>query len=69
MLPGAPADGTSIEQLDLDDGVWVSLAVRGGQAVHVHGSTVLAADDEVVLLVDPESTTDREPLFASAAGR
>jgi NhaP-type Na+/H+ and K+/H+ antiporter len=48
-------------------GVWVSLVIRHGEPVDVRGSTVLAAGDEVVVLVDPDEPTDPEPLFTRPA--
>lgn len=64
---GAPADGTAIDELGLDEGAWVSLVIRHGEPLHVRGSTVLAAGDEIVLLIDPEETTDLEPIFSTPA--
>lgn len=53
VLAGSAADGTSLEDLDMGENAWVSLVSRGGQLVQVRGDTVLAAGDEVLLLVEP----------------
>lgn len=62
VAPGATADGQAIEDLGLAEGIWVSFVLRQGQPLQVHASTVLAAGDEVLLLVDPEEA-DPEGLF------
>jgi hypothetical protein len=36
---------------------------RGGAFVPVHGETILRAGDEVLLLADPHTGTDPQPLF------
>ncbi len=52
---GAPADGRRIDDLrDLPDQAWISLAVRNAALLAIRGSTVLRADDEVVVLAPPE---------------
>ncbi|MEA5455142.1 cation:proton antiporter [Sinomonas sp. JGH33] len=63
IAPGATADGQAIQDLGLGEGVWISFVLRRGQPVHVRSSTILAAGDEVLLLVDPEEATDPQALF------
>jgi potassium/hydrogen antiporter len=58
MAAGSPADGCSIEDLELGDGAWISMINRGGALVSVRGDSVLQAGDELPLLTDPDSETD-----------
>lgn len=55
---GAPADGCAVTDLDLGEHAWVSLAIRDGRLLRVSGSTHLRAGDEVLLLTDPNETSD-----------
>ncbi|MEU0112588.1 cation:proton antiporter [Streptomyces bobili] len=47
---GSAADGSSVDGLDIDEDTWISVVVREGNLVPVHGSTRLRAGDEVLLL-------------------
>jgi cell volume regulation protein A len=60
---GAAADGSTIADLALGEDTWISMINRNGALVPVHGTTVLRAGDEVLLLADPYADTDPEPLF------
>jgi cell volume regulation protein A len=52
---GSPADGSTIRELSENVGdLWVSIVVRDAQLVTVRDTTQLAADDDVVILADPE---------------
>lgn len=52
---GAPADGRRIDDLhDLPEQAWISLAVRNAALLAIRGSTVLRADDQVVVLAPAE---------------
>jgi len=64
VAPGSPADGTAVKDLDLGEDMWISLVNRAGELVPVNGATVLHAGDEVLLMVDP-NTTHRYDLFTS----
>ncbi len=64
VAPGSPADGTAVKDLDLGEDMWISLVNRAGELVPVNGATVLRAGDEVLLMVDP-NTTHRYDLFTS----
>lgn len=66
VVPGSPADGCSLADLDLGEDAWISMLSRGGALVPVRGSTVLRAGDEVLLLADPHGDTDLQPLFTVA---
>ncbi|HET9654934.1 MAG TPA: cation:proton antiporter [Kineosporiaceae bacterium] len=67
VLGGSAADGTCLEELDMGENAWVSLVSRGGQLVQVRGDTVLAAGDEVLLLVEPPDADTVARLFTRPA--
>lgn len=50
----APAVGRSVRDVHRDYNVWVSFVVRDGQPLRVHPETVLRAEDEVVVLAEPD---------------
>ena len=60
VAPGAPADGTAIADLELDEDTWISMVSRDGALVPVRGRTVLRAGDEVLVLVDPDADLDAD---------
>jgi cell volume regulation protein A len=61
----SPADGQSIDALDLGEGVWVSVVSRGGAMLPITGDTVLRHGDEVLALVDAESGADPSAQFTA----
>ena len=62
MAPGSAADGTPIADLPCGENAWVSLVIRDGILLTgVTGDTILAANDDVLILADPE---ENEPLSA-----
>jgi potassium/hydrogen antiporter len=63
VAAGTPADGCTIADLALGDDTWISMINRNGALVPVRGDTVLQAGDEVLLLADPDTGTDPQPLF------
>jgi cell volume regulation protein A len=66
--PGSPADSSTIADLPISsDDVWVSFVVRGGELVPVSGATVLQANDDVVVLADPERREGLAELFRAPA--
>jgi cell volume regulation protein A len=65
IIAGSPADGSTIGDLALDEDTWISMINRGGVLVPVRGNTVLQAGDEVLLLSDPHTGDNPEPLFTS----
>jgi cell volume regulation protein A len=67
LQPGAPAEGTALEDLVLPESSWLSMVIRDGQLVPVSGQVVLQAGDEIVALSDPESE-DPEHLFTRSDG-
>ena len=69
VADGSPADGTRIEDLELDEDSWISMISRQGTLVAVRGETTLAAGDEILLLTDPEGQGDVERLFRGSTTR
>jgi potassium/hydrogen antiporter len=67
VVAGAPADGTAIGDLALDEGVWISLINRNGRLLHVRRDTVLRADDEVLALAETDTGVDPGQLFTTPA--
>ena len=61
---GSAADGSAIGDLPLEEDVWVSMVSRRGRLVQVRGTTVLEADDEVLVLASDPSVISR--LFSEA---
>lgn len=59
----ATADGCAIADLALGENTWISMINRGGTLIPVQGDTILHAGDEVLLLTDPHTSTDPQPLF------
>jgi cell volume regulation protein A len=64
---GAPADGTAIADLPMGENAWISLVSRGGRLVQVRGETVLRADDELLVLAEPQDAGGVEELFTRPA--
>nr|WP_193571376.1 potassium/proton antiporter [Diaminobutyricibacter tongyongensis] len=56
---GSPADGSTIEDLNLGDDGWVSMINREGRLLQVRGSTRLQAGDIVLTLAEPDAQLDR----------
>jgi cell volume regulation protein A len=63
VAAGAPADGTTIGDLPLEEDAWVILVVRSGHLVPARASTRLDPGDEVVLLTDPSNDDSQRGLF------
>jgi cell volume regulation protein A len=63
VAPGAPADGTTIADLEVGEDTWISLISRQGQLVPVRRDTELRAGDEVLVLTDPATPDDPGHLF------
>lgn len=66
VATGAPADGSSLADLDLGEDAWISLVSRSGRLVQVRGGTVLRAGDEVLALAGED--VDLARVFGPAAG-
>jgi potassium/hydrogen antiporter len=65
VAAGAPADGCTLADLALGEDAWISFISRDGAVVPVSRDTVLQPGDEVVVLADPTTRPDPEPLFTS----
>lgn len=66
--PRAPIVGSAIRDLPIGGGTWISMIIRDGVVVQPRGSTVLEADDEVLVLGDSADTAAVERLLRSPAG-
>ena len=64
----SPADGQSIRDLDLGEGVWVSVVSRDGVLLPINGDTVLHDGDEVLALVDDDVGADPAAQFVATPG-
>ena len=60
---GARAVGSTIRDLPLGDGVWISLVVRDGEARQARGSFVVQPGDEVYVLGRSDRTATLRRLF------
>jgi potassium/hydrogen antiporter len=67
VVAGAPADGRSVRELHLGQDIWISLVVREGRSLRVRGETTLRAEDEVLVLVDPDTDRDLAAMFTARA--
>jgi cell volume regulation protein A len=63
VVAGSPADGASIGELPCGEDVYVSLVIRDGSLVADGSDTTLRADDEVLVLADPEDQASLDRLF------
>ena len=61
--PGSRAVGSTIRDLPLGDGVWISLVVRDGEARQARGSLTIQAGDEIYVLGREERTAALRRLF------
>ncbi len=50
IAPATTADGTMISDLPLPGDAWISFILRNANLVPAHGSTVLQAGDEILIL-------------------
>jgi cell volume regulation protein A len=67
VAPGAPADGSRMDELTLGENVWVSFVGRDGALVQLRGDTTLQAGDEVLVLADPQDAGLVRRLFTEHA--
>jgi cell volume regulation protein A len=66
VAPGSAADGTRVQDLvDLPVDVWVSFLIRDQLLVPVTGETLLQADDDVLVLADPDLHDELEAMFTA----
>jgi cell volume regulation protein A len=67
VASGSPADGSRMDALTLGENVWISFVGREGALVQVRGETTLQADDEVLVLADPQDADLVRRLFTEPA--
>jgi len=63
VRPGARAVGSTIRDLPLGDGVWISLVVRDGEARQASGSFAVQPGDEIYVLGRSDRTATLRRLF------
>ncbi|MFY1693279.1 potassium/proton antiporter [Plantactinospora sp. WMMB782] len=63
VADGSAAVGRSVQDVSRDEGVWVSLLTRAGEAIPVNRDTVLRPGDEVLVTVDPDEPDSSGALF------
>jgi cell volume regulation protein A len=61
------ADGTSIADLPCGENAWISLVIRGGVLLPVGGDTTLRADDDVLILAEPDEAAALKSCFTTPA--
>ncbi len=61
VAAGAPAEGSSVADLNIRDDAWINMIRRYGQLVQISGTTVLQEGDE--LLVQTDRDVDLKSLF------
>ncbi len=66
VRPGSRAEGEAIRELPISDRAWISLIVRGGEALQARGSHVFEPGDEVLLLSEPQDAPALRRLFEGA---
>jgi cell volume regulation protein A len=64
VAAGSTADGLTVEEIaELASDIWISIIVRDGQLLPVHGDTRLRAGDMLTLLIDGDSRQDVSKIF------
>jgi potassium/hydrogen antiporter len=63
VVAGSAADGSAVSDLPFGEDVWVSLIVRDGNLVTATGDTTLRADDDVLVLAEPDESPALDRLF------
>jgi cell volume regulation protein A len=63
VTAGSAADGSAIGDLPCGEDVWVSVIIRDGNLVTAAGDTTLRADDDVLVLADPDDAPILDKLF------
>jgi len=64
VAEGALADGRTVEEVaELASNIWISIVVRDGLLLPVHGDTELRAADVVTLLIDGDVPDDVTEMF------
>jgi Trk K+ transport system NAD-binding subunit len=64
VAAGSVADGRTVEEVaELASNIWISIVVRDGALVSVHGDTRLRAGDVITLLIDGDLAGEITDLF------
>jgi len=64
VAAGSVADGRTVEEVaELASSIWISIVVRDGALVSVHGDTRLRAGDVITLLIDGDLAGEITDLF------
>jgi cell volume regulation protein A len=61
VAAGAPAEGSSVADLNIGDDAWINMIRRHGQLVQIRGTTVLQEGDELLVQTGPD--VDLKSLF------
>jgi trk system potassium uptake protein TrkA len=69
VSPNAPAAGQQVQEVDLPDGVLIISVLRNGRGFVPKADTVIEADDEVLLVLDPGLEDRITALFAVDGAR
>jgi cell volume regulation protein A len=65
VAEGSVADGLTVDEVaELASDIWISIVVRDGQLLPVHGDTRLRAGDMLTLLIDGDSREDVSKIFS-----
>ena len=67
VAAGSAADGSAIADLPCGESAWVSLVIRGGVLLPVGGDTLLRADDDVLILAEPDEAAALQGCFTIPA--
>jgi CIC family chloride channel protein len=63
VRPGSAAAGTPVRELDLPRGVLLTTRRHGGRRTLLHGDDVLAVNDVIFALAEPDQVEELERLF------
>ncbi|MET3808311.1 cell volume regulation protein A [Nakamurella sp. UYEF19] len=61
VAPGAPAEGSTVADLDIGEDAWINMIRRDGQLLQIRGTTILQEGDELLVQTDPD--VDLRDLF------
>ena len=63
VAAGSAADGSTVADLPCSENAWVSLVIRGGVLLSVADDTALRADDDVLILAEPDEAAALKGCF------
>jgi len=67
VAQGSAAEGSDVASLPCGENAWVSLVIRDGTLLPVTGDTTLRADDDVLVLADPDEAENLARCFTTPA--